>query len=144
MTSVLDKVIAMHQLDLPYEIVETINEYCFYDEYQVKIKTLKNDVHRKFKYSFYGNDKSGIWWFSIAGNESEIHDKHFNGLNCTRCGNYIQSNNLLYIQNKITCICNMQMNNNQNEYYWDLLEDEIDPIQSEYDDFRYDYYLDRF
>jgi hypothetical protein len=147
MSAVIDKVIALHQLNIPYEIVEEINSFCFYDEMQAKAKKIKNDVHQKIVDAFIGNEINGQWWFQagVFDQDNVSHENQFQGMNCLQCGDYISANNMDYSATNVICLCLYFQpytfyNPNENDTHWIENEQELDPIQSEYDDFRYDYH----
>jgi hypothetical protein len=113
MSAVTDKVITLHQLNLPYEMIETINSYCFYDYAQVRfnelLRTLKSDIIRKIENSMKGYEEDGQWWFMADVFENYTNDtnneRQFNGANCIICGNYYNANNYTIIPYNSKCHC---------------------------------------
>lgn len=145
--SVLNKVIAIHNLDIPYELCDHINSFCFYDEYQAKVKNLKKILNQKISSSFCGNANSGHWWFEAAvyDESNSSHETQFQASNCTRCGNYTHGNNFALAANNSICICNETNLQNigltyyeetQEGLYWINDDSEVDPIETAYAEWR--------
>lgn len=141
--TVLDKVIAIHSICLPYEVCNEINSFCFYDKYQSNIKKIKNVLHRKIKYSFHGF-QGGHWWFEAAwyeDDEYQTHETQLQATNCIECGNYTNGNNFAVAADRCICTCNAIIHVNAEEeqegLYWIGTESEVDPIESAFNDYRY-------
>ena len=106
----------VHLLPLPYEIAEYINSFCFYDSITGKIRKLKNKIIEKFYYAFisrkyprcdwgyYEQSDCCEYWSICLSDVNVFNDtqykhydtqylkmfkeKHFQAMNCKRCGNY--------------------------------------------------------
>lgn len=110
MSTLLDKVLAIHHLHLPYDVVNHINSFRFYDQKQVQILNQKRSIIRKIERSFNGHDLRGHWWFcagfyTIDNNEDQPFEIQFQASNCKRCGNYIHGNNLATASSNCLCTC---------------------------------------
>jgi hypothetical protein len=101
-------------LPLPYEVVEIINSFCFYDLLTAKIRRLKKQICNKFKKAYSSRAFPNKFWYEknsdnceywvvcltdrdilqpkigfIDVNLCEIYsEKSFNAINCASCGNY--------------------------------------------------------
>jgi hypothetical protein len=147
MSSALDKVIAIHNMNLPYEICEQINSYCFYDEYHVNVKNSKHVSHIKIKNSFCGHSNNGDWgqwWFCANGDNDTSIETQFQATYCSKCGNYVHSNNIDIAANRSICNCDGVFQVNQqvetDQLYWLDTESELDPIETAYAAWREDSY----
>ena len=110
MTSLLDKVLALHQVGLPYDVVNHINSFRFYDQQQLQLRHNKFAVNRKIKRSFNGNELNGHWWFcagfyAIDNDEEQSFEVQFQASNCKRCGNYNAGNNFATASSNCICTC---------------------------------------
>lgn len=150
MYTVLEKVIAIHNIRLPYDLCEHINSFCFYDKYQIKVREWKNILHEKIKNSFsgysygygYGIDGEwGQWWFQ-ASDYNRIVEPQFQASNCIKCGNYMRSNNFNVAANRSICICILQ--EQTDGLYWIESESLIDPIETMYAEWREEYWNSRW
>lgn len=141
--TVLDKVISIHNLGLPYEICDHINSFCFYDKYQANVLKLKKILNKKIATSFCGNANGCDWWFEAAAYDesNSFHEAQFQAGNCSRCGNYTHGNNYTVAANNIICICNETNLQNIGLNYYEQLEEglywiddesEVDPIETAY------------
>jgi len=107
----------INQLNLPYDVRDTIKSFCFYDiktwETIQFIKNKKQEIDLIFKYKttsratapsqFYANDdEDNNWVFFI---DTDYEKCQFQGSNCTVCGNYISLYSPNYISQKIVCNC---------------------------------------
>ena len=79
----------VHLLPLPYEITDMINSFCFEDRIKAKIKKCKRVIYYKFKINRHGKKEYfGDW--SVWLKNSKTNERQFQGLNCLKCGNYIE------------------------------------------------------
>jgi hypothetical protein len=93
----------VHMLSLPYEVTDIINSFCFEDKIKAKIKKCKKIIYYKFKTNKHGI-KSNFGSWSIWLQNSKVNEKQFQGLNCMKCGNYLQIGNGILFQT-IKCNC---------------------------------------
>jgi hypothetical protein len=109
----------INTIGLPYDILNKIKSFCFYDikswETMSFIKYKKNRIHELFKTStisranpydfFFGNlgvtEEHWVFW---TFDEDDGANKQFQGNNCKCCGNYFMVENERYAQN-ILCVC---------------------------------------
>jgi hypothetical protein len=166
MSVLIDKVVAIHNIGLPYDIAEEINGYCFHDHVQVSARKAKKIVNWKIDTSlngWWGNN--GQWWFSGGFFHSipAEHDdwptgtyteRQFQCSFCIKCGNYIgEYLPYDYAPPAIICTCNnhqMQLQvieepeqhaqQDPDDLYWIETESELDPIETAYAQWRDDYY----
>jgi len=161
-SSVINKVITIHNMNLPYELCEHIISFCFYDEYQAKLKNIKKILNKQISSSFSGNENNGDWWqwwfeAGVYYESSEKHETQFQAGNCIRCGNYTRGNNFALAANNSICICNdfhyqdMDLTFYPSNYeqlqeglldglYWIDNEINIDPIETSYAEWREEYF----
>jgi len=134
MSTLLDKVLAIHHLHLPYDVVNHINSFRFYDLQQLQIVKRKRTIHRKIQRAFYGHDVIGHWWFSagfytIDNDENPTFERQFQASNCIRCGNYTHGNNFDNASSKCICTCFL----NHNYYYTTTITDnQVDTYVDDY------------
>jgi hypothetical protein len=107
MSAVIDKVIALHNLQLPYDVVEEINRCCFYDKIEVGARNAKEIANRKIRTAFHDRYYFGQWWFQAGyyDTDAEIHEPQFQSSNCTTCGNYYHGNNIADAAPTSICVC---------------------------------------
>lgn len=163
MNTLINKVMTIHNIGLPYDIAQEINGYCFYDHVQVSVRNAKKMVHWKIHTSMNGWWGNGHWWFSagfylnipvqhLSEPEGTYTERQFQCRFCMKCGNYI--NEYLpyeYAPPAIICLCsNRQMplvsdaeqyaQQDPDDLYWIETESELDPIETAYAQWRDDYY----
>ena len=163
MTALIDKVIAVHNIGLPYDIADEINGYCFYDHVQVSARKAKNIVNFKIStslYEWYDNGhrhSSAGFFYSIPDEDDDwpmgtYTEQQFQCSFCMKCGNYIEQ--YLIIRqppSAIVCVCSnhqtqlmfdMEQDAQQepDDLYWIETETELDPIETAYAQWRDDYY----
>jgi hypothetical protein len=104
----------LHLLPLPYDIVENINSFLFYDSITGKTRYYKKIIHRKFKNAICSrkyplrecdcdSDSSELWMIDLSDihfyyDENYLYYDHdfrksyfelpFQATNCSDCGNY--------------------------------------------------------
>ena len=115
MSSLLDKVLALHQVGLPYDVANHINSFRFYDQDQLILRHNKLAVNRKFQRAFNGYETNGHWWFcagfyAVDNDEEETFEVQFQASNCKRCGDYIAGNN--FATASLNCICDCFLHHN--------------------------------
>ena len=158
MSTIIAKVIAIHNLGLPYDIAEEINGYCFYDYLQVSTRKAKKIVNWKINTSTQGWCTDGHWWFSagfyphipVDENDSAFCEGFFTEQQfrcdyCTKCGNYIAEYIPTYAPPSIICACNTHIQEHHaheepDDIYWVETESELDPIETAYTQWCEDYY----
>lgn len=100
--SVLEKVYLLRQLNLPFDIVEEINNFVFYNyecaNNRVIMRNILNVIKKPIMDGFDPN--TGHWYFW-----ADEHENQFQGSNCLKCGNYYNSNNLSVASDKVICHC---------------------------------------
>lgn len=115
MSALLDKVLVLHQLGLPYDVVNYINSFRFYDQHQLQLRHNKLAVNRKIQRAFNGHHVAGQWWFcagfyTIDNDEDETFEVQFQASNCKRCGNYMNGNNFYTASSRCICTCFLDQN----------------------------------
>jgi hypothetical protein len=115
----ITKQLCINQLNLPFELINEIKEFCFYDikswEMMNFIKNKKRRIHDIFKnatisranpydlYVYDGNtDQQWVFW---TFDEDDGPNKQFQAFNCKCCGNYKVIANEIYYTNKVICYC---------------------------------------
>ena len=109
----------INQLNLPYDVRDTIKSFCFYDiktwETIQFIRYKKEEIDLLFKYKitsratapsqFYANDDEDDHWIFWVDTDEDGYKCQFQGSNCTVCGNYTSLYAPNYISQKILCNC---------------------------------------
>ena len=95
------KVIVLHHLKLPTEMINEICGFCFYDKEISFHRKNKKNMLSGFKNNLISGHDLQHWWFWM----SQPHDVQFQSIFCSECGNYIMSNNYQHIANKSICEC---------------------------------------
>lgn len=122
---VANKVWLIRQLHLPIELADEISSYCFYDPEVSNIRNKLRSIVEVFSYPLkHGRTILGEWWFL-----AKYGEKQFQAHNCTRCGNYIVTNNY-DITDRVLCEC-VYREDEEDEY-----EVSIEDIQREEEDYR--------
>lgn len=151
MSAIIDKVIALHNLKLPYEIVEEINRCCFYDDLEVAARNAKEIANRKIRTAFQGHFNFGMWCFHAGYYNAEFHEPQFQASNCTTCGNYYHGNNIDDAAPRSICVCidadhifllhqeEQDAQEEPDDIYWIDDDSVVDPAETEYAEGRQDY-----
>ena len=101
MSFILEKVLALHQTGLPYDVVQYINSFLFYDQHQHQVRYNKLVVNKKIK-DAYNGQFYGQWWFYTF---SDAKAPQFQASCCRLCGNYFHGNNFYNASSKCICTC---------------------------------------
>ena len=102
---VINKLVVLHRIKLPEDIINEICGYCFYDtETSLYRQTKRNLILSAFTNSSLscGYDLQH-WWFWI--NSDGNINPQFQCVFCSQCGNYLMSNNGETIANQAICEC---------------------------------------
>ena len=116
----ITKQLCMNQLNLPFELINEIKGFCFYDikswEMMNFIKNKKRRIHDIFEnatisranpYDLYvydeNTDEQWVFW---TFDEDDGPNKQFQAFNCKCCGNYkVFENDIIFHTDKIICYC---------------------------------------
>lgn len=109
----IEKQFMVNSLDMPYDMRQLINGFCFYDaktwELIEFIKKKKQDINHSFKTAFSTRRIDGVigYWVFDAGPSGMFGTTYLHAVNCRFCGNYrrISSDLTAVLPEKITCTC---------------------------------------
>jgi hypothetical protein len=116
----ITKQLCINQLNLPFELINEIKEFCFYDikswEMMNFIKNKKRRIHDIFEnatisranpYDLYVYDENtDEQWAFWTFDEDDGPNKQFQAFNCKCCGNYkVFENDIIFHTDKIICYC---------------------------------------
>lgn len=135
MHNIKDKIVALHGLPLPSDMIHEICGYCFYDNEASMIRDKKREImnavlseanrgNSDLKYS-----NAGTWWFIYKDKNSSSCVSMFPDF-CVDCGNYRACNHG-YINFSVKCYC---------VDYYDLQEEEF-TYEDEVREFKQHYWL---
>jgi len=121
-TSVFEKVFLLRQTKLPFDIIEEINSFIFYDNECANARTVKRTILRVIKHPVMDgfDPNSGHWCFWADFNENQ-----FQGSNCLKCGNYNYA-----VSDNIYLMCFCQNQHDNYPIYENTMSDE-DSIMEE-------------
>jgi hypothetical protein len=137
------KQMCINSMNLPYDVLNEIKSYCFYDtkswETITFIKYKKQRICYLFKNAtisranphdvYFHNENTDEQWAFWTFDEDDGPNKQFQAYNCKCCGNYKLISNEFNIINKISCQCN-----NDYDDLPDLISINSDDEESEFDD----------
>lgn len=99
-TNVANKVWLIRQIKLPIELTDEISSYCFYDKEMTNTRNKLRTIVDVFASPLInGRGNYGEWWFW-----AEYGERQFQAHNCTRCSNYIITNNYA-TTDSVLCSC---------------------------------------
>lgn len=128
---VANKVWLIRQLNLPIELIDEISNYCFYDQEMTNTRNKFRDITEVFNSPLInGRGYNGQWWFW-----AEYGEKQFEAHNCTRCGNYIITNNY-DTTDSVLCSCIYRENTDSEEDEDAPSIEDIENEEQEYNNFR--------
>lgn len=114
MHNIKDKIVALHGLPLPSDMVHEICGYCFYDKEISLIRDKKRKIMKTVlteantgytsnKNGLKKYDDHGTWWFLYKDKKSEDFVSLLSDF-CQDCGNY-RASNRGYINLSVKCYC---------------------------------------
>jgi len=139
MHNIKDKLVAVHGLPLPSDMISEICGYCFYDKETSLIRDRKREIMKTVlseantgcsnnKIGLKKYDDVGTWWFLYIDKNNGLILSFLTDF-CQDCGNYRQVNRG-YIDFRVKCYC-LDLEEEQFSY-----EDEVR-------EFKEYWYLDR-